>query len=487
MRECKDSFAEFLEAFSEAVIIHDGETIEHVNRAGLGIFGADGIARMVGMHVAGFLRPDCWQTVSGQEADGGESGVPVRPVKQKLLRLDGTAFHAEVTGGSFLYKGKSSFFAVISDVERRERAEEELHISEIRYRELVESANSIILRFDASFNITFLNKFGRDFFGCEQQDIAGKKLMDIIAPTAKSSGRYVKSIIEDIFRNPQKYKTHENEVIRRDGSRVWISWTNKPVFDETGRFREVLSIGNDITERKIAEDALLASREQLKFMGAELSIAEERERQRIAAEFHDLVGQNLALAKIKLDYLLGSPSSPDLPIAIREVRELLGEAIKELRSQIFRISPPILHMVGFEAAVESLCEKYQDDCGINVVFIDDGKKKPLAEELRGTLYTMVRELLLNVAKHAKAKNVVVAVERVEENIEIRVEDDGTGFVPLLVCQPTGKKSCLGLFSIKQRIEYLGGTMNTDSEPGRGTRITLLVPMNFTGIRHGSII
>jgi PAS domain S-box-containing protein len=477
MRECKDSFAEFLEAFPEAVIIHDGETIGHVNRAGLGMFGADSIARMVGMHVAGFLRPDCRQTVAGQVTNVKETGVPVRPVKQKLLRLDGTAFHAEVTGGSFIYNGKSALFAVISDVERRERTEEELHNSEIRYRELVESANSIILRFDASLNITFLNKFGREFFGCEQQDITGKKLMDVIAPTAESSGRYVKSIIVDIFRNPQKYRTHENEVIRRDGSRVWISWTNKPVFDETGRFREVLSIGNDITERRVAEDALHASREQLKIMGAELSIAEERERQRIATEFHDMVGQNLALAKIKLDSLLGSPSSSDLPISIREVRELLDEAIKELRSQIFRISPPILHMVGFEAAVQSLCEKYQEDCGINVLFLDDGKKKPIDEDLRGTLYTMVRELLLNVAKHAKAKNVVVSVEKVEENLEIRVEDDGAGFDLAQVCQPTRKRSCLGLFSIKQRIEYLGGTLNTDSEPGRGTRITLLVPLN----------
>jgi PAS domain S-box-containing protein len=477
MRECKDSFAEFLQAFPEAIIIHDGETIEHVNRAGLKMFGADSIDRLVGMHLAGFLRPDCRQTVSGRVTDAKETGAPVRPVKQQFLRLDGTAFHAEVTGGSFIYRDKSAFFVVISDVERRERVEEELHNSEIRYRELVESANSIILRFDASLNITFLNKFGRDFFGCEQQDITGKKLMDVIAPTAESSGRYVKSIIVDIFRNPQKYRTHEYEVIRRDGSRVWISWTNKPVFDETGRFREVLSIGNDITERKVAEEALHASREQLKIMGAELSIAEERERQRIATEFHDLVGQNLALAKIKLDSMLGSMSSSDLPITIREVRELLDEAIKELRSQIFRISPPILHMVGFEAAVQSLCEKYQEDCGINVVFLDDGKKKPIDEDLRGTLYTMVRELLLNVAKHAKAKNVVVSIEKVEENLEIRVEDDGAGFDLAQVCQPTREKSCLGLFSIKQRIEYLGGTLNTDSEPGRGTRITLLVPLN----------
>jgi signal transduction histidine kinase len=138
-------------------------------------------------------------------------------------------------------------------------------------------------------------------------------------------------------------------------------------------------------------------------------------------------------------------------------------------------------MVGFEAAVESLCEKYQADCGITVVFLDDGSQKQVGEDLRGTLYTMVRELLLNVAKHAKAKNVVVSVEKVAERIEIRVEDDGAGFNPSQLCRPSREKSCLGLFSIRQRIEYLGGTMLTDSEPGRGTRITLLVPLEFA--RH----
>jgi PAS domain S-box-containing protein len=477
LRDSDERFTAFLEIAPEAVIIHNGDTIEYVNRAGLAMFGAESAARMVGMYLAGFFPSDIRLKATGQSKIVQKNGKTVHSVIQKLQHLDGTSFYAEVTGGEFMYNARKAHFYLIRDVDRRERAEALLHHSEIKYRELVESANSIIIRFDASFNITFLNKFGRDFFGFAQRELAGKKLLDVIAPTAETSGRYVKSIIVDIFRNPQKYRTHESEVIRRDGSRVWIAWTNKPVFDETGRFREVLSIGNDITERKAAEEALLASREELKAMGAELSIAEERERQRIATEFHDLVGQNLALAKIKLNSLPDLPSSAKTADSISEVRDLIGETIKELRSQIFRISPPILHMVGFEAAVESLCDKYQDDCGINVVFHDDGNHKPIGEDLRGTLYTMVRELLLNVAKHAKAVNVVVSVEKVEDAIEIRVEDDGIGFHPAEVCLPGDKKSCLGLFSIRQRIEYLGGSLAMDSAPGRGSRITLLVPIH----------
>ncbi|HEX9023937.1 MAG TPA: PAS domain-containing sensor histidine kinase, partial [Geobacteraceae bacterium] len=436
-----------------------------------------------GMRLMELLWPECRAQLFGTEAPAGEGEEAAPPVKRKLRRLDGSAFFAEVTDGSYLCGDKRKFFALIRNIDRREHAEEALHNSEIRYRELVESANSIILRFDASFRITFLNKFARDFFGCANRNVIGKSVMDIMAPSADASGRYVKSIIEDIFRNPQKYGSHENEVVRGDGSRAWIAWTNKLVYDESGRFREVLSIGNDITERKKAEDALIASREQLKLVGAELSIAEERERQRIAREFHDVIGQDLAVAKIKLDTLLMNESAPQLTPCIREIRELVSETVRELRSQVFQISPPVLHIVGFEAAVESLCEKYQEDCGINVTFADDGMPKPLGKDVRGTLYTMVRELLLNVAKHAKAANVLVSLERMEDTLEIRVEDDGCGFDPANICRPGDKRSCLGLFSIRQRIEYLGGSLAMDSARGRGSRMTLAVPL--TGVRQES--
>lgn len=469
MTKLSANFMKFLEEFPEAVIIHDGQRILHVNPAALDLFGAGDVGGLLGMPVAGLLTRNTATNCLSEASNGAGHRR-----RQMLPRLDGTLFHGEVSSGSFMYNGRSRFFAVVTNVERWERAEEELISSEKRYRDVVQGANSIILRFDAGLNITFMNRCGLDFFGYEEREIIGKKVMEVIAP---SSGGYVKSIIADIYSDPNKYPTHENEVIRRDGSRAWISWTNRRVFDETGRFREILSIGNDITKRKAAEDAVLTSRELLKSMGAELSMAEERERQRIATEFHDLIGQNLALAKIKLDALLGSPDSSGLPGTVREVRELLTQAIQELRSQIFRISPPVLHLVGLEAAVEALCEKYQADWGICVVFIDDGEKKTLQNDLRGTVYTMVRELLLNVAKHSKAKNVVVTMEKLDDNMEIRVEDDGIGFDPVEVCRPSGKKSCLGLFSIKQRIEYLGGMMNIDSAAGRGCRITLLVPLH----------
>jgi PAS domain S-box-containing protein len=466
----------FVELFPEAIIVHDYETIEYVNRAACDLFGADSPERIVGMRLVDLVHPDYRQAFSRRSMLAGESGAAPSPLKLKLQHLDGTAFYTEMADSSFIHRDKRTRYSVVRDLGQRERAEEELYNSEVRYRELVECANNIILRFDASFRISFLNRFALDFFDLKAEQVIGKKLMDVITTPAESSGRYVKSIIEDIFGNPHTFGTHENELLKRDGSRVWISWTNKPLFDDHGRFKEVLSIGNDITERKKSEDALVASREQLLEMGAELLIAEERERQRIASELHDIIGQDLAMAKIKLDSLFNVPHTPGLPRSVQEVRELIGEAIRELRSQIFHISPPILHMLGFEAAVESLCEKYQEDCGIEVLFLDDEKPKAVGGDLRGTLYQMVRELLLNVAKHARARKVLVSLEKIADDIEIRVEDDGIGFDPAQICQSGVNKCCLGLFSIRQRIEYLGGKLEIDAEPGRGAGIRLRVPL-----------
>ncbi len=122
----------------------------------------------------------------------------------------------------------------------------------------------------------------------------------------------------------------------------------------------------------------------------------------------------------------------------------------------FQLSPPLLYEVGFEAAVEWLGEEFEEKYALQVQFQDDGKKKSLDEEASVALYQIVRELLVNVAKHAKAKKVRVSVEKVSGKIKINVADDGSGFDSLNGMRRKNKKSGFGLFNIRQRIEYLGG-------------------------------
>ena len=128
-----------------------------------------------------------------------------------------------------------------------------------KYRELVESVNSIILRMDPRGNLTFANPFAYAFFGYAEAEILGKNVVGTIVPEVEAGGRDMVEHIRDVCEHPERHVNNENENVRRDGTRVWIAWTNRPLRDEDGRVTEILCIGNDITDRKRMEEALRAS------------------------------------------------------------------------------------------------------------------------------------------------------------------------------------------------------------------------------------
>ncbi len=130
-----------------------------------------------------------------------------------------------------------------------------------QYHELVEYANSIILRMDMEGNITFLNRFAQEFFGYKEEELIGKNVIGTIVPPTDASGKDLKAMIADIMINSEKYINNENENILRNGKRVWIAWTNRPILDENGQLKEVLCIGNDITKLKEAEDQIMIAKE----------------------------------------------------------------------------------------------------------------------------------------------------------------------------------------------------------------------------------
>jgi PAS domain S-box-containing protein len=131
--------------------------------------------------------------------------------------------------------------------------EEMLHVSEDKYRQLVENADCIILRMGKDGKITFFNEFAQKFFGYTERQIVGKNIIGTIIPKKDSSGRNHAELIRDIKRQPELYATYENENICKDGRRVWIAWANKAIHDKQRNITEILCVGHDITERKVME------------------------------------------------------------------------------------------------------------------------------------------------------------------------------------------------------------------------------------------
>jgi signal transduction histidine kinase len=231
----------------------------------------------------------------------------------------------------------------------------------------------------------------------------------------------------------------------------------------------------DITERKRAEEKICTYQEQLRSLTYELSLIEERERHHIATELHDNISQTLAITKIKLGMAQGLTSSTDWVSSLNEIGELIDQTIQYTRSLTFELSPPILYELGLEAGIEWLTEQIQEKHGIQIGFEDDRQSKPMNEEIRFILFKATRELLINIVKHAQASEAKVSIWREDISIRIRVEDDGVGFSTSEGKQ-LGKTAGFGLFNIRERIKYLEGDMVIESEPGRGTRVTLSAPL-----------
>ena len=269
------------------------------------------------------------------------------------------------------------------------------------------------------------------------------------------------------------YET-EHRLRHKSGRWVWVLDKGRVIErDRDGKPLRACGTHLDITARKQAETALMAYQRRLRSLASELSLAEERERRRIAAGLHDYACQNLVLSKMQLQGL-----REPLPTAgtdeIADVCSTLDRTLESVRALVFDLSSPTLYKFGLESALEELLEdKVKAQHGLKYTFRDDGAAKPLAEDVRILLFQSVRELLINTIKHAQAHAVTVDIARHDGSIRITVADDGVGFDVIDVLTDPSRSHGFGLFHIKERLDFIGGRLDIASQPGEGSRIALM--------------
>lgn len=155
---------------------------------------------------------------------------------------------------------------------------------------------------------------------------------------------------------------------------------------------------------------------------------------------------------------------------------MIKSTIQDVRSVMVDLSPPVLHELGFEAALEWLAEQFHGQNGIPCIYENDQNPKPLDEDVRILLFQSVRELLVNIIKHAQASKAKIAVLRKDDNIHVVVEDNGVGFKASPYGSPMVVASGFGFFSIRERLSSIGGMMEIKSWKGKGSRVTLTAPL-----------
>jgi signal transduction histidine kinase len=246
-------------------------------------------------------------------------------------------------------------------------------------------------------------------------------------------------------------------------SQVVISIENSRLYEK---------LRKEIEKQTLGIKKIQIQQAQLRKMSLQLTQTEERERKAIADNLHDSVTQSLALAISKLKSIKGSDRD-DIFIKIAETRTLLEESLAGIRSLTFQLSSPLLYDVGLEAALQWLCEEIFQKYGLPVQFLNASQPFTIPDETtKITLYRVSQELLMNIIKHSQAKKAILIVSCRDSHLTIRVEDNGIGFES----SGRNRKSGFGLFSIAERINALGGSVQIDSSPGKGTQIKIQAPL-----------
>lgn len=407
-------------------------------------------------------------------SDGDDDAVPRKRQatswETEIVAEDGSKIPVLVSTARLSKTGRE-YIAFVMDLSQTKEGEIALRRSEERFKALYDQSPSISVTVDPTGSIVSINSLGAEQLGYRHSDLLGAPARELLHQEDRAA---FQDQLETTSSKPGVIKSRDFRFIQKDGSTLWVRGSCRSMLDTDGQVL-VLLVCKDLTEQKENEAKLLDYQTQLRALTLELGLAEEQERRRIAVGLHDSIGHSLALASMKLSAYGQSPErDPDSELV--EVRTLIDDAIQATRALTFELSSPVLYELGLEAALLSIGEHVVEANGLRFVFDTDGQLKPLSTDARIVLYRSVRELLLNVMKHAAARSVTITVARVRNRIEITVADDGVGIDAAAIVRHGGPRRGFGLFSIEEQLRAIGGDIVVDTTPGRGTKCLLVAPL-----------
>jgi PAS domain S-box-containing protein len=361
------------------------------------------------------------------------------------------------------------------DVTERRRKEEALLSTETRFRELLEvdlrrtdselrtilkAAPIGIVTMDREGKVTTWNDAAERIFGYSADEVVGRINAAIPVDALRGFREPVSRVLEGATIHT------EGQQIKKDRSVIYVSLVRAPHYDEHGAVKGAITLVEDITEKRKAENDLARVRSAL----AEVQVEEAR---RIARDLHDDISQRLALLSFDIDRLLSGPplSHEALLASLRSSRQKINDICGGLRDISHRMHPSVLEHLGLPNALQHLCDDFLQREGIPVKFHSDELANEIPRSIGYCLYRVAQEALHNISKHAKASAVHVNLAMAGKTIELHVTDSGVGFDTSKVT------SGLGLESMRERVELVNGTFSVTSEPGFGTRIVVSVPLH----------
>jgi PAS domain S-box-containing protein len=394
---------------------------------------------------------------------------------QGYMALLGVVVFALIGGSTLIIRNDRLKVKAEEEVkhwQEKQSLEERIRRSEELYRTIVESAHDIIWMLDPEGKLTFVNKSGEETSGYQASELIGKSFELFLHPEDLTKAR------EEFQRILEGHpRSDEIRIRSKDGKVLRLSVNTIPLYAE-GKAAGTASFARDITQEKQAEDALRESEKQLRHLSSQLLTAQETERRRISQELHDELGQALTLMKMRLRFVekeLGKGQA-----TIREECQNLFRYIDQIIENVRRLSrdlsPSILEDFGLTAALRWLIDNFRKNDSIQASLDIPDINDLFSPDRQIIIYRIIQEALTNIGKHSQAQNVSVITQKQDGQVSFIIRDDGTGFDSIRAAMREPPERGLGLAIMDERARMLGGSLDIRSQEGKGTRITLSVPI-----------
>ena len=361
--------------------------------------------------------------------------------------------------------------ALRTGAERR-RAEEALRESETKYRSLMDGASDAIVLADSQGKITEVNRKAVKLLGYPEAELLGMNYTQIHPPRIRD---HVMENFQEILTSGRG-PLHECLVRRKDGEEIQVDITHNMV--ENGDHGVVQAVFRDITERQRAQEALRDSEQKLRLLASQLLSIQEKERRRVSRELHDELGQALTVLKIHLVAIENRlrRDQADLKSSCAQLQNYIDAVIENVRRLSRDLSPSILEDLGLSSSLKYLVEETCRNNQMLYTAAMDEIDHLFSPETRINIYRIFQESLTNIVRHAEASRIDVEIKRENDLVTFRLKDDGKGFdLKKARSRSLGKRG-LGLTAMHERALMSAGSLNIRSRKGKGTEITLTIPI-----------
>jgi PAS domain S-box-containing protein len=347
--------------------------------------------------------------------------------------------------------------------------------SEIKYKTLIDQIKDYaIFMLDVHGNISSWNKGAEQIFGYTSDEIIGNNYSVFFRGDDLTDKLPFLHLVQTTEKG-----NYENEGwrYRKNGSALWANVILTKLIDNSDNIESFFNITRDLTERKLVETQLVESEFELRKLTAQIQFAREAERQNIAREVHDQLGQIFTGINLNVSYLMDSLVSnkkfsiEDVLKELSTIKSYIDHGIEKVRDISGKLRSYILDHLGLIPALQEYCREIERISNLKCRFICTLDSIKLNNDKNITLFRIIQEALTNVIRHANATEVILEISQDENKLDVKISDDGKG-----IQQKSNKQYSMGILGMKERALFLNGVLKVESSEGAGTLIHLLIPL-----------